>query len=190
MYADEWPEVVNMVQSVLNNSVSTRLNKRTPMQVFTGHAEASPLALMLKDNVPVNAPLNFIKAQKIMELEKHSKAMTEMHAQVAEKATRDRKAAIQKHNYKKHVRSPNFQVGDYVLAAEHRGVSKLQFKWKGPRRVASVESDYVFVVENLLTKELNAAHAARLRFYKDKELNVSAELAQAAEHNDHQLYIV
>jgi Chromo (CHRromatin Organisation MOdifier) domain len=90
------------------------------------------------------------------------------------------------------VRSPNFQVGDYVLVAEHRksGVSKLQVKWKGPRRVASVESDSVFVVENLLTKELKAAHATRLRFYKDKELNVTAELVQAAEHNDHNLYVV
>jgi Chromo (CHRromatin Organisation MOdifier) domain len=53
-----------------------------------------------------------------------------------------------------------------------------------------MESDYVFVVENLLTKELKAAHAARLGFYKDKELNVTAELAQAAEHNDNQLYVV
>jgi hypothetical protein len=60
----------------------------------------------------------------------------------------------------------------------------------GPRRVASVESDYVFVVENLLTKELKAAHATRLRFYKDKDLNDTAELAQAAEHKDHQLYVV
>jgi hypothetical protein len=44
-------------------------------------------------------------------------------------------------------------VGDYVLVAEHRksGVSKLRVKWKGPRRVASVEFDYVLVVENLLT---------------------------------------
>jgi hypothetical protein len=83
-------------------------------------------------------------------------------------------------------------VGDYVLVAEHRksGVSKLQVKWKGPRRIASVESDYVFVVENLLTKELKAAYATLLRFYNDKELNITAELAQAAEHNDHQLYVV
>jgi Chromo (CHRromatin Organisation MOdifier) domain len=69
-------------------------------------------------------------------------------------------------------------------------MSKLQVKWKGPRRVASVESEYVFFVENLLTKELKAAHATRLRFCKDKELNVTAELAQAAEHNDHQLCVV
>jgi hypothetical protein len=80
MYADDWPEVVNMVQSVLNNSLSTRLNKRTHMQVFTGHAETTPLALMLKGNVPVNAPLDFIKAQKLMEVEKLSKALTEIHA--------------------------------------------------------------------------------------------------------------
>jgi hypothetical protein len=69
-------------------------------------------------------------------------------------------------------------------------LSKLQVKWKGPRRVASVESDYVFVVENLLTKELKAAHATRLGFYKDKEINVTTELAQAAEHNDHKLYVL
>jgi hypothetical protein len=121
-----------------------------------------------------------------------SKAMTEIHAQVAEKATRDRKAAIQKHNDKTHVRSLNFQMEDSVLVAEYRKscVFKLQVKWKGPRRVASVESDYVFIVENLLTKELKAAHATRLRFYNDKELNIIAELAQAAELNYHQLYVV
>jgi Chromo (CHRromatin Organisation MOdifier) domain len=126
-----------------------------------------------------------------MEVKKLSKAMTEIHAQV-ERATRYRKAAIQKHNDKTHVRSPNFQEGESMLVAENckSGVSKLQVKWKDPRRVASLESGYVFVVENLLTKELKAAHATRLRFYKDKELNVTAELAQAAEHNDHQLYVV
>jgi hypothetical protein len=120
IYTDKWQDVVNMVQSVLNNSLSTRLNKRTPMQVFTGRAETTQLALMLKDNVPFNAPLDFIKAQKLMEVKKLSTAMTEIHAQVAEKATRDRKAAIQKHNDKTHLWLPNFQVGYYVLVAEHR----------------------------------------------------------------------
>jgi hypothetical protein len=35
-----------------------------------------------------------------------------------------------------------------------------------------------------------ARNTLRLRFYKNKELNVSAELAQAAEHNDNKLYDV
>jgi hypothetical protein len=191
MYADEWPEVFNMVQSVVNNSLSTRLNKRTPMQVFTGHAETTPLALMLKNNVPVNAPLDFIRAQKLMEAEKMSKGMTKIHAQVAENATRDRKASIQKHNDKTHVRSPNFQVGDYVLSRNTaRAVcpSCRQVEGPAPRRECRVR--LVFVVENLLTKEPKAGYATRLRFYKDKELNINAKLAQAAEHNDHQLYVV
>jgi hypothetical protein len=83
-------------------------------------------------------------------------------------------------------------VEDYVIVAGHRksGTSKLQVKWKGRRHVASVESDYVFVVDNLLTKELNAAHATRRRFYQDMEHNVAVELSQAVEHNDHQLYAV
>jgi hypothetical protein len=50
-------------------------------------------------------------------------------------------------------------------------------KWKGPRRIARVESDYMFVVEYLLAKELKAGHATRLRFYQDKELIVTAKLA-------------
>jgi hypothetical protein len=60
--------VVNMLQSVLKTILSTGLNKRTSMQVFTGHLQTTPLALMLMDNVPVNAPLEFIKAQKLMEV--------------------------------------------------------------------------------------------------------------------------
>jgi hypothetical protein len=92
---------------------------------------------MLKDNVPVNAPLDIIKSQKLTEVEKLSKVMTEIHAQVAEKATRDRKSSIQKHNDTTHVRSPNFQVGDYLIVSEHRnsGTSKLQVK--GKARAAS-----------------------------------------------------
>jgi hypothetical protein len=48
----------------------------------------------------------------------------------------------------------------------------------------------MFIVENLLTKELKAAHATGLRFYQDMEVNVCAELAQAAEHSDNELYVV
>jgi hypothetical protein len=41
--------------------------------------------------------------------------MEAVHAQVEEKATRDRKAANLKHNDKTHVQTPNFEVGDYLL---------------------------------------------------------------------------
>jgi ferritin-like metal-binding protein YciE len=81
--------------------------------------------------------------------------MTKIHAQVAKNVTRDRKAAIQKHNDKTHDQSPNFQVVENVLVSKHRKscASKLQVKWKSPRHITSVESNYVLAVKNLLTKE-------------------------------------
>jgi hypothetical protein len=57
-----------------------------------------------------------------------------------------------------------------------------------PRRECRVRLRVV--VEILLTKELKAAHATRLRFYKDEELKVTAAMAKAAEQNYHQLYVV
>jgi hypothetical protein len=42
----------------------------------------------------------------------------------------------------------------------------------------------------MTAKDVKAAKATRMRFYKDKTLNVTEELERAAEHNDHQLYVV
>jgi hypothetical protein len=44
------------------------------MQVFTGHAATISLVLMLMDIVPVNTPLDFFKAQKLIEVKKLFKA--------------------------------------------------------------------------------------------------------------------
>jgi hypothetical protein len=68
--ADEWFKVVNLVQSVLNNFQAPRRNKRTPMKICTENAETTPLALIMKENMPVTVPLDFINAQKLMEVEK------------------------------------------------------------------------------------------------------------------------
>jgi hypothetical protein len=57
----------------------------------------------------------------------------------------------------------------------------------GPRPDESAESDNVFPLGNLLAENLKTEHATRLGFYRDKELNVSMELAQAAEQNYHEL---
>jgi hypothetical protein len=100
------------------------------MQVLTGHAKMIPLVLMLKSNVPVNSLFDCIKEQNLMKVEMLSKTMTESHAQVAQKATRGRKAAIRNQKDKTKLPSPKFQVGDYVPVAENRrsGTSKLQVK--------------------------------------------------------------
>jgi hypothetical protein len=79
MYADEWPEVVDMVQSVLNISSSTRLNK---MQVFTGHAETRDCTARADEEVQraCQRAHGLHQSAEAMEVEKLSKAITEIHA--------------------------------------------------------------------------------------------------------------
>jgi hypothetical protein len=86
------------------------------------------------------ASIEFIEAQKLVEIEKTSRIMAEVHMQVAERSTKGRLQAINRHNKQTHEHSPTFVVSDYGLVtnAVKRGVSKLQVVWNGPHRIASV----------------------------------------------------
>jgi hypothetical protein len=106
------------------------------------------------------------------------------------KATRDYKAVVQKHNNKTHTFS---KLPSGSLHACHETLSDRYFQAAGevqgpaPHRecgfrlcVCVCVCVCVCGVANLLTKELEAAHAIRLRFYQDKELNITAHMSKAA----------
>ena len=61
--------------------------------------------------------------------------------------------------------------------------SKLKVFWKGPFRIISVDSEYIFTVEDLLSKQNFKCHSSRLRFYSDSMLNVSDELLKQIAHD-------
>ena len=63
------------------------------------------------------------------------------------------------------------------------GWSKLQVIWKGPCRVVSVVSDWVFEVEVLTTGRVTVAHASRLKFYADSALGNLDEAKRQAGHS-------
>jgi hypothetical protein len=137
--------VVPVIQSVLNNSPASRLQNRTPMYVFISHKDTTSLALILKGEEEVEiASIDFIKAQKLIEMQKTAKIMAEIHTQVVAQSTKTRTRAIDAHNWKTHVQAQIFKVGDYMLVADHikQGRSKLQVKWKGPRRIVRVEASW------------------------------------------------
>ena len=53
-------------------------------------------------------------------------------------------------------RTPNFQVGDYVLIGlpePNIAGKKLYLKWRGPYRVFDTQNNYVFEVENIIDKK-------------------------------------
>jgi hypothetical protein len=82
----------------------------------------------------------------------------------------------------------NFDIGDYVMFATRRNLQgpgrKSKPCWTGPYRVIGYESDWDFVLEHLVTKEKFHAHSSRIKFYRDKDLDVTADLKHQITHDE------
>ena len=53
---------------------------------------------------------------------------------------------------------------------------KLMFTWTGPWRVVGANHSHVYSVQNIVSGKVHTAHVARLRFYADADLNITAEI--------------
>lgn len=188
----KWPKSVPIIQSVLKNSPSKRLDNNTPLYVFTKLKSANPLAVTLSDQVIVPASLDFAQLQRTMAIDELSDAIENMHREVHEATTRERRNRINLHNRRTGVTDTKYVVGDYVLIAvpEQNRRHKLMAKWRGPRRVVRVESNSIYEVENILSFKRVVVHRSRLMHYSDASLNVSVQLQAAAEHLDHDVFTV
>ena len=97
----------------------------------------------------------------------------------------ERVAAEREHRRKAGLKLPNFEVGDYVLYARVRrlGVTpKLMATWTGPWRVVGAHHPHVFEIQNIVSGRVHTAHVARLRFYADSQLNVTADVKNVFQH--------
>jgi hypothetical protein len=72
----------------------------------------------------------------------------------------------------------NFDKGDYVMFATRRIGPSRRSKpcWTGPYKVVECLSDWEFKIQHLVTNEKFSAHSSRLKYYYDKDLNVTADL--------------
>ena len=64
---------------------------------------------------------------------------------------------------------PNFREGDLVLVAHEDFTvgEKLSLRCRGPGRILSCNSEYIFDVEDLRNGHVESVHGARLKFYAD-----------------------
>ena len=71
---------------------------------------------------------------------------------------------------------PNFREGDLVLVAHEDFTvgEKLSLRCRGPGRILSCNSEYIFDVEDLRNGHVESVHGARLKFYADQSLNTAA----------------
>ena len=115
-----------------------------------------------------------------------------MHKEVSGKQTENRRRQIEAHNAKTHVRPCNFSVGDYVLKGVLAGQrdSKLSLRWTGPFRVVQILSNFVYVLQNLVSGEREEVHARRIIFFRNSAYEVTEELMGHLKHQEGELHNV
>jgi Integrase zinc binding domain/Integrase core domain len=182
----QWTEVHRIVQSVLNNTPSPHRNNIAPVTAFTGLPPSTQLLSITPS--PKSQPLQLtdIRARQLMEIELLQSAIENVHKEVCDAAQSRREKQRKRHLGKRSVHAINFGLGDFVHVAKRdfRVGEKLTLRWRGPKRIVGVLSDFLFEVEDLRNGTVSNVHAQRLRFYHYASLNVTAELIEHVSHNE------
>lgn len=167
---EDWPDLLTLVQSVINNSPSPQRGNVCPITAFTGH-ESTPTIKTFIQSISMKAinsdDIHLERLSNITKLlEQHEFSRRGVQKELEENRSRIRKIMSRG-------RLPSFTEGHFVLVArsEFSKGEKLCLRWRGSRRVTKAISDYVFQVEDLRNGQLEEVHISRLQFYTDKELN-------------------
>ena len=170
---DDWPELIPLVQSAINNAPSPQRNGVAPITAFTGRPPFNPVSVFLcsSDCQPITRAEEQLESS--LNVDQLVQFMEELHPRVFEhtQASRDRMRQTRARG-----QLANFMEGDYVLVARedfHEG-EKLCLRWRVPRRVIKALSDYVYRVEDLRTGNYDDVHASRLKFNHDADLDAAA----------------
>ena len=59
---------------------------------------------------------------------------------------------------------------------------KLMATWTGPWRVVGAHHPHLFEIQKIVSGRVHTAHVARLRFYADSQLNVTADVKNVFQH--------
>jgi Integrase core domain/Integrase zinc binding domain len=158
-----WPEVIKIVQTIINNSPSPQRGNIAPLAAFTGRPADSPLLSIVAPNTGETKSLPNIHLQQLTELNALRPAVHEIHKRAFDAATSRRASARAAASGRA---APNFELGDFVLVArrERPAGDKLTLRWRGPMRIVSTLSEHVYEVQSLETESVQAVHATRFRF--------------------------
>ena len=166
----EWPCLVPVVQSILNNSPVPRLNGVAPLTALTGLQPTPPIASVARAADPLQiVQLDNLDVAYVLKLADLRTQLQSLHKDVAAHSASHR---AQRRQQASKGKTPNFMEGDFVLVSRHRHqrIHKLQVAWQGPMRITEVISPHEYRVERLVSGEEQVVHVSRLKFYHDKSL--------------------
>lgn len=189
-----WPEIVPLVQALINNSPVKRLGNRTPKRVFTGLEDENPLRTIITrgdEKLEVRS-IEDVRLRQKVATDDLQRAVEMMHREVATVSTDTRRKHIEAHNRRTNVRPANFAVGDFVLKGvmSKDRVKKPSLRWRGPYRVTQCRSEYIFEIEEILTKKREEAHGRRLKFFRNSSYEVDDDLLEHLRYQSGELLLV
>ena len=150
-----WSSVKPVVHSALNNSLLEHLGNRCSLTVFTAHSQDTRLSSITRKvgkKREVHS-IGDIRRTQQQHIQATLNALEEMHKDVAVRSDKKRRSTVDSHNRKTNIRPINFTEGDFVLRGILRNEQsrKPSLKWLGPYRVVECRSDFIFIIEDLLT---------------------------------------
>jgi hypothetical protein len=173
----KWRDLLPLVQSSLNQTVSVSRGGYAPVTVMFGMEPTTPLTAYYGGGAGMLGQKKPLAKEYTAAVKSLSKRLDNIHKDVVA-----RKTKMYDKSRLTGGKAVNFGIGDYVMLAR-AGASKsgkLQPTWRGPMEVVESPGPLVYVVRDLQKLDYFEAHAERLRFYHDKSLGLTAALIEAS----------
>lgn len=189
----DWPDIIQVIQKVINESPVERLGKRadgiyrSPLEVMTGimPSRSCPTSILNRDD-HIKA-ITLSDCQRITKIDCLQTALAGMHKTLSERMRANRERHIRSHNKRTNIVEPSFNIGDFVLVrkAQNKG-HKLSFRWQGPKRITKVVNNLVYEVTSLISNQAETVHVTRICMYRTDTDGVkpSKELLSHAKHTE------
>ena len=171
--ATEWPALVPILQNALHNAPSSQRKRMAPVIIFLGHQPTTPLSVYKLPSTAVISSFSDTLMERYKNLNDIQTVLEEIHPIIDDYLQESRKASRLRQSKGK---AAQFEQEDFVLVAreEFHKNEKLCLRWRGPRRVNKIVSDWIVNVENLGNGACQDVHTTRLRFYSDSRIGTTA----------------
>lgn len=172
----EWPDLIPLAQSALNNSPSRQRGNICPITAFMGRQPSPPIRTFFRTSTVKTVTLSQAQHESALNGKELVKLCEELHPRVQSRLAKNRKQA---RDAASRGQLANFTEGDFVLVArsDFQAGEKLCLRWRGPRQVIKAINDHVYQVEDLRKGQLDNIHASRLKMFRDSAIDENAILS-------------
>jgi transposase InsO family protein len=172
----DWTYFVPVLQANLNHTPVPSLNNRAPIELFCVLPAMSPLDFCLDSRQKLLVEIGEHPQEISDNLERLRESAQAMHRAMTD--AREKQTQRNKDNQGLVVR-PNFDVGDFVLRSrvDQKYNDKLLVTWIGPYQIVRAD-EHSFRVRHLVTGSEQDVHASRLKYYADKDFEVTQEIKE------------